>query len=81
MTNWAFHNKSLETVLPGYVSMKANTALCFVLSGISLLACLHAYGAAVNLWTVLAISIGVGLIAARLKSTACMIELRADSSR
>jgi uncharacterized membrane protein YbhN (UPF0104 family) len=33
------------------------------LSAVSLLACLHAYGADVNLWTLLAISIGVGLIA------------------
>jgi len=37
LVGWAFHNESLETVLPGYVSMKANTALCFALSGTSLL--------------------------------------------
>jgi signal transduction histidine kinase/CheY-like chemotaxis protein len=34
---WTFHLESLKTVLPGFVSMKANTALCFMLSGTSLL--------------------------------------------
>jgi signal transduction histidine kinase/CheY-like chemotaxis protein len=33
---WAAHVESLETIFPGYVSMKANTAACFVLSGLSL---------------------------------------------
>ena len=37
LAGWAFHVQSLETILPGYVSMKANAALCFVLSGASLL--------------------------------------------
>src|ERR1700722_1846549 len=37
LPGWAFHNERLETVLPGYVSMKANTALCFALCGASLL--------------------------------------------
>ena len=37
LAGWMFHLESLKTVLPGYVSMKANTALCFVLSGMSLL--------------------------------------------
>ena len=37
LAGWAFHIESLKTVLPGYVSMKANTALCFALSGTALL--------------------------------------------
>ena len=37
LSGWAFHVERLETVFPGFVSMKANTALCFVLSGLSLL--------------------------------------------
>jgi signal transduction histidine kinase/CheY-like chemotaxis protein len=37
LAGWTFHIESLETLLPGCVSMKANTALCFVLSGASLL--------------------------------------------
>jgi signal transduction histidine kinase/CheY-like chemotaxis protein len=37
LAGWALHNESLKTVLPGFVSMKANTALCFALSGTSLL--------------------------------------------
>src|ERR1700733_3921317 len=36
LLGWAFDIKRLETVLPGYVSMKANTALCFMLCGGSL---------------------------------------------
>jgi signal transduction histidine kinase/CheY-like chemotaxis protein len=34
---WASHNLCLETIIPGYVSMKANTASCFVLCALSLL--------------------------------------------
>src|SRR5260221_13294837 len=37
LAGWVFHSDSLKTVLPGYVSMKANTALCFALSGTALL--------------------------------------------
>src|ERR1700689_1524319 len=37
LAGWALHIESLKTVLPGYVSMKANTALCFALSGTALL--------------------------------------------
>jgi signal transduction histidine kinase/CheY-like chemotaxis protein len=37
LCGWAFHIHSLETVLPGFVSMKPNTALCFGLSGLSLI--------------------------------------------
>ncbi len=34
---WALHIEFLKSVLPGYVTMKANTAFCFVLCGTSLL--------------------------------------------
>jgi signal transduction histidine kinase/CheY-like chemotaxis protein len=34
---WVLRIESLKTVLPGYVSMKPNTAFCFVLSGLSVL--------------------------------------------
>jgi signal transduction histidine kinase/CheY-like chemotaxis protein len=37
LTGWALHVEILKTVLPHYVSMKVNTALCFVLSGTALL--------------------------------------------
>jgi signal transduction histidine kinase/CheY-like chemotaxis protein len=37
LAGWAFHIESLKSVLPGYVDMKANTALCFALAGTSLL--------------------------------------------
>ncbi len=37
LAGWLFHNENLKTVIPGYVSMKANTALCFVLAGTALL--------------------------------------------
>jgi diguanylate cyclase (GGDEF)-like protein/PAS domain S-box-containing protein len=33
---WAFHIETLKSVLPGLVTMKPNTALCFMLSGTSL---------------------------------------------
>ena len=36
LVGWALHIESIKTVFPGYVSMKANTALCFALSGASL---------------------------------------------
>ena len=37
LAGWALHIESLKTVLPGYVSMAPNTALCFTLSGMALL--------------------------------------------
>src|SRR5271170_1941423 len=36
MYGWAFHIEGLKSVLPGLVTMKANTALGIALSGISL---------------------------------------------
>jgi signal transduction histidine kinase/CheY-like chemotaxis protein len=36
LLGWALHNPTLETLLPGCVSMKANTALCCVLTGVAL---------------------------------------------
>src|ERR1700722_7774075 len=36
LSGWAFHIESLKSVLPGLVTMKANTALGVALSGISL---------------------------------------------
>ena len=37
VVGWMFHIEALMTVLPGYVSMKANTAICFILCGSALL--------------------------------------------
>ena len=37
LAGWAFHITMLKAVLSGYVTMKANTALCFILGGMSLL--------------------------------------------
>ena len=36
LLGWTFHLLPLMTVLPGLVTMKANTAVCFALAGISL---------------------------------------------
>jgi len=36
MTGWVLDIPALKSVLPGFVEMKFNTALCFVLSGIAL---------------------------------------------
>ncbi|MES2568572.1 MAG: PAS domain-containing protein, partial [Verrucomicrobiota bacterium] len=38
LAGWLFEIDTLRTVLPGFVAMKANTAICFILSGISLAA-------------------------------------------
>jgi signal transduction histidine kinase len=40
LAGWLFHVSILKTALPGLVSMQANTAVCLILSGVSLL--LHA---------------------------------------
>jgi signal transduction histidine kinase/CheY-like chemotaxis protein len=37
LAGWAFHIETLKSILPGYASMKVNTALCFALSGTALL--------------------------------------------
>jgi signal transduction histidine kinase/CheY-like chemotaxis protein len=37
LAGWVLDIEVLKSVVPGYVSMKANTALCFVLTGASLL--------------------------------------------
>jgi len=37
LVGWALQSETLKTVFPGFVSMKANTALCFVLCGAALL--------------------------------------------
>ena len=36
LVGWIFHLPALTTILPGLVSMKANTAICLVCSGLSL---------------------------------------------
>jgi len=36
LAGWALSIEALKSVYPGFVSMKANTAFCFVLSGLSL---------------------------------------------
>lgn len=36
IAGWIFHIEILKSILPGLVSMKANTAICFILSGSSL---------------------------------------------
>ena len=37
VVGWTLQIEALKTVLPGYVSMKANTALCFIMCGSALL--------------------------------------------
>ena len=37
LTGWALNIEVLKSVLPGFVTMKVNTAICFVLCGVSLL--------------------------------------------
>jgi len=41
---WATGVESLKNLLPGLASMKANTAICFVLGGVGLLANRHKWG-------------------------------------
>jgi signal transduction histidine kinase len=41
LIGWTFNVGILKSVLPGFVTMKANTALAFVLAGASLLAAAH----------------------------------------
>ena len=36
LAGWVFHVPSLKSVLPGFVSMKPNTALAFILLGAAL---------------------------------------------
>ncbi len=36
LCGWMFGLPSLKTVFPGLISMKANTAICFILAGLSL---------------------------------------------
>jgi signal transduction histidine kinase/DNA-binding response OmpR family regulator len=37
LVGWAFDSEVLKSVIPGFVTMKANTAICFVLCGFALL--------------------------------------------
>ena len=62
-------NRALRTVWhaiksPGRLALLVGgNIVAQLLTTVSLLACLHAFGADVNFWTVLAIGIGVGLVA------------------
>jgi signal transduction histidine kinase/CheY-like chemotaxis protein len=41
LVGWAFDIAALKSVLPGWISMKANTAICFILIGITLLSAIR----------------------------------------
>src|SRR5437773_4151986 len=41
LAGWMFHIEVLKTILPGYISMKPNTALSFMCAGVSLLLILN----------------------------------------
>ncbi len=36
LSGWAFHIRSITTILPGQVAVKVNTAVCFILMGLAL---------------------------------------------
>ena len=42
LLGWTLEIETLKSVIPGMVTMKANTAACFVLGGLSLLSCRRA---------------------------------------
>lgn len=48
LAGWAFDIVPLKSVLPGWIDMKANTAVCFILTGIALLLTAHPHSAIRN---------------------------------
>ncbi len=49
LAGWCVESQILTSVVPGWVSMKANTAFCFILSGFSLL-CVTARSSNTGMW-------------------------------